>query len=107
LARQQQTEDLQLSGQTIANLGRGQRETGTIRTRGTSTSSGGGGGGGGASGPQYDFSGPLQYLQMQQQGQNQGNFFDNILPVLGLLLGSGVFGNSSGQSQLARPNVGT
>jgi len=95
LARQWQTEDMSFAGQLIQALGRGQRETGTIRTTGTSTSTGGGGGGSGA---HFDPNGPLQWLQMQQQNQNQPGFWDRILPMLGLLIGSGAFSGGGSSS---------
>jgi hypothetical protein len=88
LARQWQNEDASFAGQLIAQLGRGQRETGTVRTTGTSTSTGGGGGGGG----RFDPQGPLAWLQMQQQDQNQPGFWDRMLPMLGMMIGAGLFG---------------
>lgn len=100
LARQWAQEDATNAANLAANFGRGQRETGTIRTSGTSTSSGGGGGGGG---PRFDPSGPLQYLQMQQQAANRPGFFDQILPMLGYMIGAGLFGGGGGSKSTAVP----
>jgi hypothetical protein len=36
---------------------------------------------------------------MQQQAANKPGFFDQLLPMLGYLLGSGVFSNSGGPGQ--------
>lgn len=96
LARQFQDQDINMAAMLnqVFGLGQSQTQRGTIRTQGTSTTQGSSGGGGG--GPRFDPSGPLTYLQMQQQQANQPGFLDQLLPLLGLLLGSG--GLSGGRS---------
>lgn len=96
LARDWQNQDINLSGALTQMLGLGQRQTGTVKTTGTSTTTGSSGGGGGG-GARFDPQGPLTWLQMQQQNQNQGgpNFFDQLVPLMMYMVGSGMFGGKS------------
>lgn len=100
LARQFQDQDINLAAMLNQVFGLGQTQKGTIKTQGTSTTTGNTSGGGGG-GPRFDPSGPLQFLQMQQQAANQPNFFERMLPLLMNLLGSGKLGGGSSGGKTA------